>query len=228
MAVPLVQCDLDNTNYVKKACRELISLCPKWDILVMCPGSLNPVGAFAECSFDDWEKSLKLNFTSQLRMIHGLLPQRNTGAKIAPVVLLFAGGGTNSAPVNYSAYTISKIGLIKMTELLDAEIPDTRFAIIGPGWVKTKIHETTLAAGKKAGANYQSTKEHLAGDTCTSMETVLDCCDWVVDAPREVISGRNISVVYDKWGTAEMAKILAADPNMYKLRRYGNDRLVKK
>ena len=175
----------------------------------------------------EWEESLKVNFISQLHIIHQLLPTRHTQTALGPIVLLFAGGGTNSAPKNYSAYTISKIALIKMCELLDAEIPDTRFAVVGPGWVKTKIHGNTLKAGMRAGANYQSTIDKLASNDCTPMDEIMDCCDWLVDAPRELVSGRNFSVVFDKWGNETLSKMLEGNPDMYKLRRYGNDWSVK-
>jgi hypothetical protein len=55
---------------------------------------------------------------------------------------------------------------------------------------------------------------------------VLDCCDWVIEAPREIVSGRNFSVVFDAWDDQSLAAILRSDPNMYKLRRAGNDRDV--
>jgi len=147
---------------------------------------------------------------------------------LGPIVLFFAGGGTNSATVNYSAYTISKIALIKMTELLDTEITDTRFVIVGPGWVKTKIHQSTLDAGSKAGDNYDKTRVMLASEKCTPMEDVLDCCDWLIGSPKEIISGRNFSTVFDLWGSEALELKLIEDSNMYKLRRYGNDILAKK
>jgi NAD(P)-dependent dehydrogenase (short-subunit alcohol dehydrogenase family) len=193
----------------------------------MCPGTQDPVGAFIECSFDEWEESVRVNFTSQMRIIRELLSSRRVNSALGPCVLLFAGGGTNSAPVNYSAYTVSKIALIKMCELLHAEISDTRFAMVGPGWVKTKIHDSTLKAGVRAGANYQRTIDKLVSNQCTPMDQVLDCCDWLVDASRELVGGRNFSVVFDMWGTEQLAKMLAEDPNMYKLRRHGNDWLAK-
>ena len=164
-----------------------------------------------------------MNFTSQLRLIHELLSSRGTGKSRPPCVLLFAGAGTNNAPVNYSAYIVSKIALIKMCELLDAEIPDCRFVIMGPGWVRTKIHESTVRAGEAAGKNYQSTLDHFANDNFNLMERVLECCDWIIGQPREVVSGRNFSLVFDDWGTDTLDKKLAADPNLYKLRRFGND-----
>jgi NAD(P)-dependent dehydrogenase (short-subunit alcohol dehydrogenase family) len=226
--IKLVYCDLSDPKSIVDACSNLRGLCSQWDVLVMCPGTQEPVGPFIECNFDEWEESVRVNFTSQMRIIHELLPARRVNSALEPCVLLFAGGGTNSAPVSYSAYIISKIALVKMCELLDAEIPDTRFVILGPGWVKTKIHNATLIAGARAGANYQLTIDKLAGNECTPMEQVLDCCDWLVSAPRELISGRNFSVVFDMWGTEEMTERLAKEPNMYKLRRYGNDWLVRK
>ncbi len=225
--IELVYCDLSEPKSIVDACSSLRTLCPQWDVLAVCPGTQEPVGPFIECNFDEWEESVGTNFTSQMRIIHELLPSRCVNSALGPCVLLFAGGGTNNAPVSYSAYVVSKIGLIKMCELLDAEISDTRFVIVGPGWVKTKIHNETLSAGARAGANYQRTIDKLVSNECTPMEQVLDCCDWLVNAPRELISGRNFSVVFDKWGSEEMERRLAEEPNMYKLRRYGNDWLVK-
>ena len=222
-----VYCDLSYLQSIRDACSSLNILCPKWDILVMCPGAQDPIGSFIECDFDDWEESIRLNFTAQMRIIYELLPSRRINSEFGPCVLLFAGGGTNSAPINYSAYTISKIALIKMCELLDAEILDTRFVIVGPGWVKTKIHESTLKAGARAGANYQRTIKKLANFECTPMDQVLDCCDWVVNSPRELVSGRNFSVAFDMWETEELKRRLSEEPNMYKLRRFGNGWLKK-
>ena len=227
LGMKTVHCDLTDNTSIKDTCSFLSKACPVWDHLVICPGLQDPVGPFADCDFSEWEGSIKVNFIKQMQIIHGLLPFRSKDASKPPVVLLFAGGGTNNATVNYSAYTASKIALIKMCELLDAEIPDTSFTILGPGWVKTKIHESTLKAGIKAGANYQKTIEQLAKDKCTSMDRVLDCCDWIIDQERKVIGGRNFSVVFDQWGTGELKASLLEDPNMYKLRRHGNDRLIK-
>ena len=221
--VKTFHCDAANASSVREACISLRSASNRWDYLVLCPGTQEPIGAFTDCDFSQWERSLAVNFTKQVQFVHELLPSRNKKGQHPPVVIFFAGGGTNNATVNYSAYTVSKIALIKMCELLDAEVPDTNFVILGPGWVKTKIHQATLDAGPKAGANYQKTKTKLAEDECTPMETVLDCCDWVIKADRKAVSGRNFSVVFDKWGSDPLTKKLLEDPNMYKLRRQGND-----
>ena len=221
--VKTFHCDLSQDRSIQNACVALRRDFDQWDYLILCPGTLDPVGAFAEGNFETWQKSVEINFLKQLQFVHELLPSRNRAGTHPPVVLFFAGGGTNSATENYSAYTVSKIALIKMCELLDAEIPDTNFIILGPGWVKTKIHQETLQAGPKAGANYEKTIEKLSGQECTPMEKVLDCCDWLLQADRKTVSGRNFSVAFDKWGAEALSKKLVEDKNMYKLRRNGND-----
>jgi NAD(P)-dependent dehydrogenase (short-subunit alcohol dehydrogenase family) len=218
----LVPCDLASVTSTRAACQRLRECAAGWDVLVLCPGRLDPVGPFEQCDFDEWEESARVNGTGPLRLIHGLLPARRRGAGPGPCVLLFAGGGTNDAPVYYSAYTLSKIALVKACELLDAEVADTRFVILGTGWVKTKIHAATLRAGERAGPNYRRTLDRLAGNACTPLERVLECIDWVVRAPRRLVGGRNFSVAHDRWGTSELDEQLMAQPDMYKLRRSGN------
>lgn len=217
--VRMYKCDLSNSNSIEIFTANI----QKWDVLVICPGTMEPVGGFDGVVFSDWKKSIGVNFISQLETLHRLLPKRSSNLKHGPVVIFFAGGGTNSAPVNYSAYTVSKIALIKMTELLDAEIPDTRFSIIGPGWVDTKIHQETLKAGAKAGNSYQQTIQKLKiSDDMTPMAKIYDCCNWIINSPRDIISGRNFSVVHDEWGQKNLDDQLKDDANMYKLRRHSN------
>lgn len=224
--VQLLECDLADVRSIDICCAGLRMAAGYWDALVMCPGVMEPIGPFAELDQDKWAQSVTVNFVNQLRVIHGLLPTRNTGSDLGPLVVLFAGGGTNGAPTSYSAYTISKIALIKMTELLDAELPDTRFVIIGPGWVNTKIHNETLFAGNRSGDAYERTLEIIENDEFTEMSRVLDCLDWLNSMPRTVIGGRNFSVAHDQWGRVALEEALKDDSSLYKLRRNGNNDLV--
>lgn len=218
----LVKCDLAMAESTRNACVALGSHCERWDVLVLAAGKLEPVGPFIDGDFDEWEASLQINLVSQLRAVRELMRYRESNGKV-PTVLFFAGGGTNNAVVNYSSYTLSKIGLIKMCELLDAEVRDTKFVILGPGWVKTKIHDSTIAAGPNAGDSFYQAMSRLENDNWTPMATVLECCDWAVREKREIVSGRNFSVVDDAWSTETLRDLLQRDANLYKLRRFGNE-----
>jgi NAD(P)-dependent dehydrogenase (short-subunit alcohol dehydrogenase family) len=217
--------EVTEPDEISRMARELTAQEYRWDALVICHATLEPIGPFASGAMEAWERSLDVNFTSAMRLVHDLLPLRNSGTAPEPMVLLFAGGGTNGAPPNFSAYTVSKIALIKMCELLQAEIPDTRFTILGPGWVQTKIHQQTLQAGATQAADaYEKTKAMLSGGQgWVSMNQVLDCCEWALTAPKEVVGGRNFSVAHDAWQKNGLNKVLRSDSDLYKLRRSGND-----
>ena len=113
-----------------------------------------------------------------------------------------------------------------MCELLDKESEDINFFIVGPGWVRTKIHNEVLNEPEKAKQNYQRVKEFLNSDQPgTSMEAIYNCINWCVSQGKEVSGGRNFSVVYDSWQKDEnsLAQKLREDPNKFKLRRWGNE-----
>ena len=218
----LTELDLASPSSVTEAAQRLQAMMQTWDALVLCPATMEPIAPFAECDFDAWATGLEVNLIQQLRLLHALLPSRQTSGERQPTVLMFAGGGTNSAPDRFSSYTLSKIAAIKMCELLDREIPDTKFSILGPGWVRTKIHDETLRAGTQAGAALEQTRQRLDGDNFTPMSDILDCCDWLLAAPRAAVGGRNFSVAHDNWGSDELTRLLLSDQDSYKLRRHRN------
>ncbi len=221
--VEMVHCDLLDVSSCRKACEALQQTISPWDVMVFAPGIMEPIGNFEELDFDAWENAFHVNMLRPLRILHELLPFRKKGGD-RPVGLFFAGAGTNNAALNYSAYALSKVALIKMCDLLDAEVPDMRFVIVGPGWVKTKIHESTLVAGEEqAGSNYQRTIERFEANQWVPMEKVVECCSWLISSPSKGIGGRNFSVPFDRWGAPELEQALEEDPDMYKLRRHKND-----
>lgn len=222
MGVILYHLDIKSS----KSCLKLISQISKnylWDTLIVGVGDLNPVGQFVKTNFKLWEQSIRINFTGQFEILQKMIPFANTKNKSSPVCLFFAGGGTNGAVQNYSAYTISKIASIKMVELLDAEIPNISFTILGPGRVETKIHQATLDSSfKEIGEEFYKTKKMLEDKSCYPMESLIKCCNWLIHQERNLIGGRNFSAVYDPWDDPKIFKI-ANDFNLFKLRRYGNN-----
>lgn len=226
--VQLVRCDLTSVDSVHAALDIFRQRGLKWDLLVVAVGTEEPIGAFWECEPDAWDENIRVNALAPLRLVRGLYPDRNILGK--PSVAFFSGSGTNSAVPAYSAYCASKILLIKMCELLDAESPDTSFFIIGPGIVRTKIHQQTLRAGDRSGSNYQKVVDFLDSPGAgTSHDDVYACLRWCMGVGKAVIGGRNVSLVYDSWrdGGGELSKLLESDESVYKLRRFGNDFLFK-
>jgi NAD(P)-dependent dehydrogenase (short-subunit alcohol dehydrogenase family) len=225
----LLPCDFSDAKSIDSCADALVQQARDWDVLVMCAGTMEPIERFDQCDADAWERGLYINFTGQLRFVRKMLAARREAVGDAlPLVLFFAGGGSNGAPIHFSSYTLSKIALTKATELLDAELPDVRFAILGPGWVKTKIHAETLRAGDSASAGAATrTQEKYEADDFVPMEQVVACCHWLEAAPRAVIGGRNFSAAHDFRDVQHLTNTLQNQPDMFKLRRSGNDNLTK-
>ncbi len=223
--ISAVACDLEDRSAIAACIESFGTAGLSWDVLVIAAGTEEPIGPFADCDPDDWERGLHVNALAPLRLVRGLHPFRHRGG--VPAVAFFSGAGTNSAAPAYSAYCVSKIMLMKMCELLDAECADTSYFIVGPGIVRTKIHEQTLASPERSGANYDKVVDFLASaDPGTSHDDIYACLRWCVAAGKAVIGGRNIALVHDRWrdGGAALMSALAADSDLFKLRRSGNER----
>ncbi len=214
-------CNLNSFEATRRASKRLARglLGRRWSVLVMAAGTQNPVGLFRENKFAEWEDSISVNFTRQVQFLHALLPHAEVGAQ----VIFFAGGGTNGIVDRYSSYTISKIASIKLCELLAAEEPHLKFTSIGPGWVRTKIHQETLDAGLRAGENWEKTKARLASGNFFPIEKLSQRIEWIVESESEVVSGRNFSAVSDPFENPSFKNWLVADQNRFKLRRHANE-----
>lgn len=211
-------CDVASAESITAAATQFAALGWRWDQFLSSVGTMEPIGRFFDVPFDDWERSIHVNALGQLRALHALYPLRRSRVECG--VMYFAGGGTNTPFTNYSAYAASKILLIKMAELLDDEVPDLNIFVIGPGFVRTKIHDETLKNAIGAGANLEKTLDFLKTDG-TSFDDIHRCIEWCFAQGRRVAGGRNLSTVHDPWrdGGGALGAALDADRDLYKLRR---------
>jgi NADP-dependent 3-hydroxy acid dehydrogenase YdfG/2-polyprenyl-3-methyl-5-hydroxy-6-metoxy-1,4-benzoquinol methylase len=218
-------CNINDKETVDVFFEDYKKLNLKWDTFISCTGTQKPIGRFLDCDFEQWSNSIHINSLDQLRIFHRIYSFRNK-EKISDVVF-FAGPGTNNAISNYTAYALSKITLIKMCEFIDFETRDVNIFLVGPGWTKTKMHYETLNENREIlGENYDKTKKFIESGKGTSMDDIFNCITWLASKGKKVSSGRNFSVVHDKWKGEQseyLIQALKSDYNMYKLRRFKND-----
>lgn len=222
--VKATPCDLTDREGILTAVNAFRQENLQWDVLVIAAGTEEPIGPFWDCNDDAWDRGIEVNALAPLRFVRRLYPLRNQSG--TPGVAFFSGSGTNNAAPAYSAYCASKIMLIKMCELLDAESPDTSFFIIGPGIVRTKIHEQTLHEPARSGQNYRKVVEFLrSGNPGTSHDDIHACLNWCFNAGKAVVGGRNIALAHDAWrkGGAALMRQIRQNDELYKLRRFGNE-----
>ena len=194
----------------------------EWNLFISCVGTQKPVGKFVEVDINEWVEAVAKNSTYQLAALINAIKERDS--KNNADVIFFAGGGTNSSNPYYSSYTLGKISLIKAVELLANEIEFMKFTILGPGWVKTKIHEETINAKEKAGENYKKTLDMISNpDKFNPMEKVVKDIMQIISLPKKLVSGRNFSSVHDDLTIDNLEKLNKLDVDFYKLRRKLNN-----
>ncbi len=193
-----------------------------WELFISCIGTQEPVGRIEDLDPKDWVEGVTNNSTNQIAALMKALPYRKKN--FTSNAIFFAGGGTNNATPAYSAQTLGKIALIKAVELIDYEIEDLKCTILGPGWVKTKIHAATLKAKANAGMNYKKTINMLnSPQKLNTIEKVLDDIYSLISLPKELVGGRNFSSVYDILTEENLRRLFEKDKDFYRLRRNLNN-----
>lgn len=217
-----IPCDLADPGSVRDCATVYGTMALEWSLFVSAAGTMEPIGRFFETDFDDWAGSVQVNMTNQLRLLHHLWPNRAA----RPQIMYMAGGGTNNPMRHYSAYCMSKIALIKMCELIDDEEPEANIFIIGPGYVRTRIHGETLRAGPKAGQALDRTRQFLEDDESgTSLDDIYAHMVWCMEKGRSVAGGRNFSTVHDPWRDKGdgLADKIRGKADAFRLRRHPVD-----
>jgi len=221
LKINLLKLDLSDRCNFESDIDKLRAISTEWTCLVFAVGTQHPIGRFENVDILEWIDSIHVNFLAQAQILQSLLSVRNLGIK-TPSVIFFAGGGSNNATENYSAYTLSKIALIKFCELLAFEIKDAKFSILGPGWVNTKIHEATLQKRVESGSNYERTLKKIQQNDMVPISEIIDCINWIIETPNDATSGRNFSVVNDPWRDVKLIDFLLNNKDAFKLRRDSN------
>lgn len=225
--VELFHCDLKSRESIDTSSQKFAHRGLRWNTFIALGAQPQPLTAFFKATFDDWEQAVHVNAVGQMRQLHRMHAARAEGNNS---VVLFAGPGTNNAPADFSAAVVSKVFLIKMCELLDAENPDLNVFIVGPGWTKTKTHYEYLADPNVSKQKYEEVKAFIESNDGTPMDDIFRCIRWLEAQGRTVAGGRNFSVVHDQWrGEPSVALVaeLTRDRDMYKLRRFKNEFLAK-
>jgi NAD(P)-dependent dehydrogenase (short-subunit alcohol dehydrogenase family) len=146
-------------------------------------------------------------------------------------IINYSGGGAATPFPNYSAYATSKIATVRFTENLSIELADERFDVncIAPGFVITRLHRDTLAAGPDGAtkAFYENTKKQMDnGGTSAAIPAGLTV--FLLSAESDGITGKFISAQWDPWRKKTFQDRLRADKDFATIRRIDDKTFFKK
>ncbi len=185
-----LECDMRNHTQMVNA----VDSFEPWDLLVLCPGTMEPIGPFMENrSCFALRDSVEVNAIGPLTFFNWFYAKRKFGASVC----FFAGPNLAKDNKTYCAYAASKAYLTQAVKTINAEIPEKVF-MLAPGLVKTKIHDQTLSAGEKA-ASYERVKSLEEDEDTTPHDDIFACLNWCLEQPKETIGGWVVHVVNDPW-----------------------------
>lgn len=203
--------------------------------LVNCAGVYGPIGKTTEIkNMKEFLDTIKINFMGTINMCNSLCNSLYNvfSAESKRKIVNFSGGGASSPFPNYSAYSASKVALVRFTENLSIELYDDNFEVncIAPGFVNTRLHQKTLEAGYSLAGNafYENTKKQLEEGLSTPPEKAADLCAFLLSEKSNGINGKFISAVWDDWLSEDFKNLLISDKDFCTLRRIDNKTFYKK
>ena len=184
--------------------------------LVTAAGVLGPIGRLEDVEPYEVAQTIAINLVGTMLALHHALPRlRATSGR---AVTLSGGGATSPLP-RFDAYAVSKAAVVRLTENV-AATGGIEVNSVAPGFVATRVHEQTLAAGPDAaGAEYyERTRTQLAEGGFPAAEAAKLIC-FLLSPDARGINGRLLSAQWDPWRDAEFLDRLRADDSLGTLRR---------
>ena len=181
---------------------------------------LGPIGPVVGQDPTAWLQAVRVNLYGTFLVARAACRRMIRAGSGGSIVLLSGGGATGPFP-NYTAYASAKAGVARFAENLALEVArhGIRVNCLGPGFVATRMHQQTLAAGEAAGHDYlERTKADLArGGVPASL--AAHAAVFLLSERASGISGRLLAVPWDDWKRWPDHLDDMRDPDLFSLRR---------
>ena len=190
------------------------------DGVVHSAGVYGPIGPVVGIDPTAWLDAIRVNLFGTFQVAREAC-RRMIADGVAGSVVLMSGGGAATPFPNYTAYACGKVGVVRFTETLALEVVDRgiRVNCVAPGFVATRLHEETLAAGKAlAGGFVDKTKAELAKGG-VPVGVPARAAAFLLSSRAAGITGRFLAAPFDGWEqwSDHLAEIAGSD--LFTLRR---------
>jgi 3-oxoacyl-[acyl-carrier protein] reductase len=186
------------------------------DGLVTAAGVLGPIGSLDTVPADEFAAAIAINLVGTALALQQALPRLIASAGRA---VTFSGGGGTGPLARFDAYAASKAGVIRLTENVAAE-GAIEINCVAPGFVATRLHQGTLAAGPGVvGTAYFARTQDQIRTGGFPASAAAELVAFLLGPAALGITGRLISAQWDPWREPEFCNRLRQDPDLGKLRR---------
>jgi NAD(P)-dependent dehydrogenase (short-subunit alcohol dehydrogenase family) len=189
------------------------------DVLVNNASIQGPIGPLEKADFDAWRRVFDVNLFAAARLCQRLIPsmRERGGGKIVNV----SGGGATGPRPDFSAYALTKVAIVRLTETLAEELKGQNIDVnaVAPGPMNTRMLVEVLAAGPSAAPREYDAAVARAAKGGTPPEKAAELIVWLASGESDGISGRLISAVWDDWRALPARREELAATDVYTLRR---------
>lgn len=204
---------------------------PDANAIVCNAGNYGELGMLGKVSFTEWKKSFDLNFFSMAEMAQVFI--QNTLNKPGRKKIIFmCGAGVGSGKVwgAMSAYSISKMAIYRLTEVLHAEYGHQGFDInaIAPGAVDTSFVDQAKQVGKDAMGDTFDMIMKIRESGGESPVLAGEMITRLLDPACDGVSGRLLSAKWDRGAIQENVEELKKDSDLFRLRRIDDTLFMRK
>jgi 3-oxoacyl-[acyl-carrier protein] reductase len=191
------------------------------DILVNAVGIYGPIGQVWEIDPEEWVNTFFVNLFGPFFLCQAVLPHMIRARR--GKIINFSGGGATSPLCRFTAYGVSKAAVVRLTETLAEEVKKFNIQVnaIAPGAVDTRLQDSVLAAGEKAGELLQQIRRlRETGEGGTPRELPAELALFLASDDSDNLTGRLIAAPFDGWEswTAERIAQIMSQP-WFTLRR---------
>ncbi len=221
--------DVSDTKAVTAFARWVSDKFSKIHGIVNCAGVYGPIGRTPEVELEKFKQAIEINFLGAVYMTHEFVPLLDL--KSRPSIVNIAGGGAASAFPHYSAYATSKAALVRFSENLALELKEQGIRVnsVAPGFVITRLHQETIAAGAEtAGAAFYENTARQISKGGVPPEKAAKLSVFLLSEESVGITGKFISAPWDEWNAESFQATLRSDPDFATLRRIDNFQFFKK
>ncbi|MHB1861365.1 MAG: SDR family NAD(P)-dependent oxidoreductase [Gemmatimonadaceae bacterium] len=190
------------------------------DGVIHAAAVLGPIGAVVNADPEAWFDAVRVNLLGTFLVARASCQRMIRRGKGGSIVL-FSGGGSATPFPNYTAYACGKVGVVRFAETLAQEVApyNIRVNCLAPGFVATRMHQYTLAAGEAAGVSYLArTKAELAKGGA-SPELAARAAAFLLSQRAAGISGRLVAAQWDDWNQWPEHVDEIRDSDLFTLRR---------
>jgi short-subunit dehydrogenase len=214
------QLNFTNFSSITKKINKHKSFVKNSDVIINATGSLGEIKNVLNINFKKFKNTMDINFFSNLILLQNLSKFIKNNKNL--LIIFFSGGGVTSYRKNFGTYSISKLSLVKLIEIISNEInnKNVRINAIAPGIIQSKMVDIAINNRKLVSKKEIKKIERDIKYSNDSLKKLFKVINFLRSNKGKQITGKLISSKWDNietWNKNKIKRLINKD--LYNVRR---------